>query len=101
MSTVPDNETKLTFNTDWEYAPAPETAKVEIKPRYELFINGKFAPPVKGGYFETTNPATEKKLAERASAAAEDVDRAVAAARNAYEKVWSKLPGKERGKYIY
>src|SRR5215470_11268423 len=101
MSTVADNDTKLTFNTDWKYAPAPETAKVDIKPRYDLFINGKFVPPAKGGYFETTNPANEKKLAEVGLATAEDVDRAVTAARNAYEKVWSKMPGKERGKYIY
>src|SRR4051812_13115694 len=91
----------LNFSTDWTYAPAPETAKVEIKPRYDLFINGKFTPPVKGKYFETINPANEKKIAEVAEATGEDVDKAVKAARNAYTNVWSKLPAKERGKYIY
>src|SRR5213079_2234427 len=95
------NGVKLNFNTDWKYAPAPETAKVEIKPRYDLFINGKFVPPAKGQYFDTTNPANEKKLAEVASATSEDVDPAVTAARSAFEKVWRKMPGKERGKYIY
>ena len=60
-----------------------------------------FVAPAKGGYFGTINPATEKKLAEVASATAEDVDRAVRAARRAYDKSWSKLPGTERGKYIY
>src|SRR5206468_4875257 len=63
--------------------------------------NGKFVPPVKGKYFETINPANEKKLAEVGEATAEDVDKAVKAARNAYNNVWSKLPAKERGKYIY
>jgi aldehyde dehydrogenase (NAD+) len=91
----------LNFSTSWQYAPAPETAKVSIKPRYDLFIGGKFVPPVKGEYFNTTSPSTEKKLAEVALATREDVDRAVKAARQAYEKVWSKMPAKERGKYIY
>ncbi len=98
---VAGNGLKINFRTDWSYAPAPETSKVRIDPRYELFINGKFVPPVKGKYFDTINPATEKKLAEVADATAEDVDLAVKAARRAYEKTWSKLPAKERGKYIY
>ncbi|MEA2734486.1 MAG: aldehyde dehydrogenase, partial [Humisphaera sp.] len=100
-ATTGGNGVKLNFATDWKYAPAPETAKVQIKPRYELFIDGKFAAPAKGGYFDTINPATEKKLAEVASATGEDVDRAVKSARRAYDKTWSKMPGKERGKYIY
>jgi aldehyde dehydrogenase (NAD+) len=99
--TTAGNGVKLNFATDWKYAPAPETAKVSIKPRYDLFIDGKFTAPSKGNYFDTTNPASEKKLAEVASATPEDVDRAVKAARRAYEKVWSKMPGKERGKYVY
>src|SRR5207248_3341831 len=100
-TTAADNGVKLNFNTDWTYAPAPETAKVEIKPRYDLFIDGKLTAPAKGQYFETINPATEKPLAAVAAATSEDVDRAAKAARRAYEKVWSKMPGKERGKYIY
>jgi len=91
----------LNFSTQWQYAPAPETAKVAIKPRYELFIGGKLVAPAKGGYFDTINPATEKQLCEVASATVEDVDRAVKAARQAYDKVWSKLPPRERAKYIY
>ena len=86
----------------WDLAPAPEsTGHIEIKERYDLFINGKFVPPVKGKYFATINPATEKKLAEVAEASQEDVDIAVKAARNAYNKVWSKMPAAERGKYIF
>jgi aldehyde dehydrogenase (NAD+) len=95
-------DSKLDFATDWEYAPAPESqASASLKERYELFIDGEFVPPVEGGYFDTINPATEEKLAEIASATAADVDKAVAAARRAYDRVWSKMPAKERGKYVF
>src|SRR5207245_4255394 len=70
-------------------------------PRYELFIDRKFVAPHSGKYFESINPATEEKLAEIALADEQDVDSAVKAARRAYEKVWSKMPGRERGKYLY
>jgi aldehyde dehydrogenase (NAD+) len=93
---------KLNFQTTWTYAPAPEsTGHANLKPRYDHFINGKFVPPIKGKYFDTINPATEKKLAEIADGSGEDIDAAVKAARRAYDKTWSKLPGKERGKYLY
>ncbi|HRK31528.1 MAG TPA: aldehyde dehydrogenase family protein [Tepidisphaeraceae bacterium] len=92
---------RLNFSTRWQYAPAPETAKVEIKPSYDLFIGGKFSPSTEGKTFETVNPATEKPLSQVASATHKDVDRAVKSARNAYDKVWSKMPAKERGKYVY
>jgi len=92
---------KIKFSTDWSYAAAPESAKIKIEPRYDLFINGKFVPPAKGKYFDTINPANEKKLAEVAQGTVEDVDKAVRAARTAYEKIWSKMPPGERGKYIY
>src|SRR5436190_3661637 len=95
-------DVKLNYNTSWTYAPAPESpGHAKLKPRYELFIDGEFVAPAKGGYFDTINPASEKKLSEVALATGEDVDRAVKAARRAYDKTWSKLPAKERGKYIY
>ncbi|MCS7300542.1 MAG: aldehyde dehydrogenase family protein [Fimbriimonadales bacterium] len=91
-----------TARVRWDYAPAPEARDiVKIQPRYELFIDGKFTPPRSGRYFTTVNPATEEPLAEIAYADAEDVDRAVQAARRAYETVWGKLPGKERAKYLF
>lgn len=93
---------KLKFNSAWEYAPAPEgTGHIKLKDRYNLFINGKFVQPSSGKYFETINPATEAKLSEVAEANAADVDKAVKAARNASDKFWKKMPGKERAKYIY
>ena len=89
------------MTTAFEYAPAPETAKAGISERYELFINGKWAAPADGRYFDTTNPATEERLAQVAYASAIDVDRAVRAARKAYEKYWRKLRPVDRAKYIY
>ena len=92
----------LNFATDWSYAPAPEsTDHVTIENRYDLFIGGKFVPPSKGNYFNTINPATEKRLSSVAEAEKTDVNRAVKAARTAYDKYWSKLTATERGKYIF
>ena len=86
----------------FEYAPALEsTSIVNIAEKYNLFINGKFIAPKSRKYFPTINPATEKKLSMIAEANAADVDLAVAAARNAYVKVWSKMPAAERGKYLF
>jgi aldehyde dehydrogenase (NAD+) len=86
----------------FEYAPAPESRSVvDIAPSYGLFIDGAFVPASSsGGVFKTVNPASEEVLAEVASAGPEDVDRAVAAARRAFEP-WSALPGAERAKYLY
>ena len=99
---VPLKERRLTFGDKWDYAPAPEESRnYVIAPRHELFINGKFVKPHSGKYFPSINPATEEKLTEIAAADEADVDKAVKAARRAYEKVWSKMPGRERGKYLY
>ncbi|KWX03579.1 betaine-aldehyde dehydrogenase [Carbonactinospora thermoautotrophica] len=86
----------------FEYAPAPESrAIVDIKPSYGLFVNGEFVESVDGRPIKTVSPATEEVLAEVAAAGEQDVDRAVQAARRAYETTWSKLPGKERAKYLF
>ena len=99
---VPLNQRKLNFGSKWDYAPAPEDSKnYAIAPRQELFINGQFTAPSSGKYFPSINPATEQKLTEVASANAKDVDRAVQSARHAYDKTWSKISGRERGKYLY
>ncbi len=92
----------LNFATDWTYAPAPQgTGNVEIKKQYNLFINGEFVKPSSKKYFDTINPATGEVLSKVAEANDKDVDKAVKSARKAYENVWSKMPAKERGKYIY
>ncbi|HEY1692392.1 MAG TPA: aldehyde dehydrogenase family protein [Polyangiaceae bacterium] len=97
-----DDALALDFGRAWEYAPAPEaTDHVTIAPRHELFVGGKWVAPRSGKYFDTINPATEDKLAEVAEADERDVDDAVQAARRAYDRVWSKMPGKERAKYVF
>ncbi len=86
----------------FEYAPAPESrAIVDIRSSYGLFIGGEFVAPADGASFKTVNPATEEVLAEVAEASAADVDAAVKAARRAYARVWSRMPGRERGKYLF
>ena len=96
------NDVKIVFGNKWQYAPAPESAsQVKLKAQYDHFINGSFVKPVEGKYFESINPSNEKKLASIAQGSAKDVDLAVKAARNAYEKVWSKMRPAERGKYIF
>jgi aldehyde dehydrogenase (NAD+) len=86
----------------FEYSPAPEsTAMVDISAQYGLFINGKFVAAKGSKTFNTINPATEKVLSKIAYAQASDVDKAVAAARTAYTKVWSKMAPQERGKYLF
>jgi aldehyde dehydrogenase (NAD+) len=86
----------------WEYAPSLEsTDHVRIASRYNLFIGGKFVEPHSKKWFPSINPATEEPLSEIAEADAADVDRAVAEARRAYDKVWRKIAPSERAKYIY
>ena len=86
----------------WGYAPAPEsTDHVKLRDRYGLFIDGEFTDAADGRTFQTANPATEERIADVALAGDADVDRAVAAARRAYDDVWSQLPPRERGKYVY
>ncbi len=92
----------LNFNTTWSYSPAPESADhVQLKDKYDLYINGKWAKPTSGKYFDTINPATEKRIASIAEAGSSDVDHAVKSARAAYDKTWKKMPSAERAKYIY
>ena len=91
----------LIFGDLWEYDPAPETADPKLKARYDLFIGGKFVAPASGKYFDSINPANERKLAEIAQANAADVNAAYAAAKKAYDMTWGRMPGRERAKYLY
>ena len=87
---------------NWNLEPSLESVvQVQIKPQYELFINGKWQAPLSATYFATINPADEKHLAQIAQANAADVDLAVKAARAAYDNVWSTLSGAARGKYLF
>mgnify|MGYP001823349631 CR=1 FL=1 len=95
-------ENKLAFEGGWEYSPAPEsTDHIKVSKKYELFIGGDFVSPASGKYFDTINPATEERLSRVALAGDADVDKAVKAARKAYNGAWSKMKPADRGKYIY
>ena len=84
-----------------EYAPAPESRSIlQLKDSYGLFIGGEFVEG-RGGAFDTISPADESRLASIAIGSDEDVDAAVAAARQAHTKVWSKMSGRDRGKYLF
>src|SRR6188508_2615131 len=86
----------------WEYAPAPEaTDHIHLEPEYGLFIGNKFAPSKPKKTFTVINPATEEPIAKVAHASKADVNRAVTTAREAHRSTWSRLPGRERAKYLY
>src|SRR6184192_3294992 len=88
--------------TAWDYAPAPEARDiVRIQERYGLFIGGKFVEPLSGERYTTIDPAREEPLSEVAQANKADVNRAVKAARGAFEGAWSKLRPSERAKYLF
>ena len=102
MATKKNNTLKLKFDSARNLAPAPESkSAAKIDAQYDLFINGKFEKPLSKKHFATINPATEEKLSMIAEANTADVNKAVKAARNAYEGTWKKMPPAERAKYIY
>jgi acyl-CoA reductase-like NAD-dependent aldehyde dehydrogenase len=95
MTTIPPSPAVF------EYAPAPESRSiVDIAPSYGLFVDGEFVDGT-GESFKTVNPATEEVLSEVAAGTAEDVDRAVRAARRAHTRVWGPMRPADRGKYLF
>ena len=85
-----------------EYDPAPEsTAIAHFRPSYGIFIDGRFTDPSSHEQFVSLNPANEEVLATVAQSSREDVNRAVASARHAYDTVWSRTSGPERAKYLF
>ncbi|GAB4134324.1 MAG: aldehyde dehydrogenase family protein [Bacteroidia bacterium] len=102
MATKTKQKKELDFISGWTYAPSPEsTDHVKIEKRYDHFINGEFVKPSSGKYFKTISPSTGAVLSEVAEGNEKEVDKAVKAARTAYEKVWKKMPASERGKYLF
>ncbi len=88
-------------STVWEYAPAPESRDIaNLRPSYRMFVDGQFVEGA-GEPLKTLNPATGEVLAEVGTAGTADVDKAVRAARRAYERVWGTMPGAERAKYLF
>ncbi|RKX35125.1 MAG: betaine-aldehyde dehydrogenase [Verrucomicrobia bacterium] len=92
---------RLIFGDLWEFDPAPESADPRIEPGYDLFIGGNNVPPKSGEHFDSINPANETVVSSIPEAGRADVDDAFQAADKAYRTVWSRMPGRERGKYLF
>ncbi len=73
----------------------------ETPRKYQLFIDGQWVDAESGKTFTTPNPATGATLAEVAEGDKADIDKAVAAARRAFEGPWSKVSARDRGKMLY
>jgi phenylacetaldehyde dehydrogenase len=67
----------------------------------KMFINGEWADAASGKTFETPNPATGETLARVAEGDTEDINRAVRAARTAFDGEWSRLSPSDRGRIIW
>lgn len=84
-----------------EYAPAPESTDIlRLKDSYGLFINGELGEPGDSA-IPSTNPATGEHIADFTLAEQADIDRAVVAARRAFEETWQPMPPSERAKYLF
>jgi aldehyde dehydrogenase (NAD+) len=78
-----------------------QTAEANTPRNYQLFIDGQWVDAESGKTFTTPNPATGETLAEVAEADKADIDKAVAAARRAFEGKWSKISARDRGRLLY
>jgi len=79
--------------------PHTAGAKLEFKPAYDNFINGKFVPPVKGRYFDVITPITGKVFTKAARSGAEDIECALDAAHAAADS-WGRTPAAERSNLL-
>ena len=78
-----------------------QPAEANTPRNYQLFINGEWVDAESGKTFSSPNPATGQPLAEVAEADKIDIDKAVRAARAAYEGKWSRMSARERGRLLY
>ena len=86
---------------NWEYSESIESEKiVNIEKKYGNFIDGKFVTPKSKQYIDTISPSTEKILSSISIGNQEDVDYAVASAKEGLKK-WSKTDPSERAKYLF
>jgi aldehyde dehydrogenase (NAD+) len=85
---------------EWAYAPAPEARDiVTLRERYGHYIGGEWLGPRET--YTTISPADEEPLAEVGQATVEEVEAAVASAREAFENGWSDVAPAERAKYLF
>ena len=86
---------------NWEYSESIESEKiVNIEKKYGHFIDGKYVTPKSKQYIDTISPSTEKILSSISIGNQQDVDYAVASAKEGLKK-WSKTDPSERAKYLF
>ena len=86
---------------NWEYSESIESEKiVNIEKKYGNFIDGKFVTPKSKQYIDNISPSTEKILSSISIGNQQDVDYAVASAKEGLKK-WSKTNPSERAKYLF
>jgi phenylacetaldehyde dehydrogenase len=80
-----------------------QRADAFVGAQHNLLIDGEWVPAASGKTFDTINPATEEKLAEVAHGEAEDIDRAIKAARKAFAdgSAWRTMNASDRGRLIW
>ena len=80
----------------------PTATEVHVTPSVtKLLINNRWVPSESGKTFATINPSTGEEICQVAEADAPDVDKAVKAARAAFEGPWRKMRASERGRLLY
>jgi len=88
--------------TALKFVPPQENVTSFVSRKHKMLINGKWVEAASGKTFATYNPATGEVLAQVAEGDREDIDRAVHAARAAFESgPWPKLTPSERGRLIW
>jgi aldehyde dehydrogenase (NAD+) len=85
----------VAYDTSRDVTPPNWDAKPKL-----LLIDGQHVPSLSGHTFKTFNPATEQVIATIAEGNADDVDRALAAARRAFEGPWRTMRASERGQIL-
>ena len=90
-----------TATTSHKARATSKKSPVEVR-QTKMLIDGKWLDSSSGRTFETINPATGDVIAHVAEGEKPDIDKAVAAARRAFDKgPWRKMNARERGKLLY
>ncbi|MEQ1565212.1 MAG: aldehyde dehydrogenase family protein [Myxococcota bacterium] len=106
MSTIPPSDRlrvppELKLEGALPLSPSPESLPVPIAARYGHYVDGALVPGRDESLFPVVDPSQRAVLTQVAAADASEVDVAVRAARRAHDEVWSRMPGSERGKYLF
>src|SRR5713226_1137887 len=95
ITRIGGNMMSIAYGYSRDGSPATPAAKPKL-----LLIDGRRVPSASGRTFESLNPATEQVIATIAEGNEIDVDRAVAAARRAFEGPWRTMRASERGQIL-